>query len=80
MENVKLQENSDFRQTKVFYQGKLSNSSIKVDWQTGVSSQDYGANTFYSAAYPNQWESTTKWITSVKAETKNTVLFKFRWN
>ena len=76
------QENSDFRQTKVFYQGRLSNSSIKVDWQTGVSSQDYGANTFYSAAYPNQWESTTKWITSVKAETNSRIHFvpSIYWN
>lgn len=76
------QENSDFKQTKFFYQGNLTNSSIKVDWQTGVSVQDFGANTFYSAAYPNQWESTTKWITSVKAETNGRVHFapSVYWN
>ncbi|MCQ2188510.1 MAG: TonB-dependent receptor [Paludibacteraceae bacterium] len=76
------QENSDFKQTKFFYQGNLSNPALKVDWQTGVSSQDYGANTFYSAAYPNQWESTTKWITSVKAETNSRVHFvpSIYWN
>lgn len=76
------QENSDFKQTKFFYQGNLENTSIKVDWQTGVSVQDFGANTFYSAAYPNQWESTTKWITSVKAETNSRLHFvpSIYWN
>jgi len=76
------QENSDFKQTKFFYQGNIDNSSIKVDWQTGVSVQDFGANTFYSAAYPNQWESTTKWITSVKAETNTRLHFvpSIYWN
>jgi len=76
------QENSDFKQTKFFYQGNVSNSSVNVDWQTGVRNQDYGANTFYSAAYPNQWESTTKWITSVKAETNSRLHFvpAIYWN
>ncbi|MCQ2198649.1 MAG: TonB-dependent receptor [Paludibacteraceae bacterium] len=76
------QPNSDFSQAKFFYQGEYNSETFDLDWQTGMSRQEYGANTFYSAAYPNQWEQTTRWITSVKAETKGRVhiLPQIYWN
>ena len=63
-------ENSDFTQWKAFYQGSYENDEAKTDWQCGFSQQSFGANTFYSAAYPNQWESTRRLVTSLRAETK----------
>ena len=63
-------ENSDFAQWKAFYQGSYENDESKTDWQCGFSQQSFGANTFYSAAYPNQWESTRRLITSLRMETK----------
>ncbi|MBP5420759.1 MAG: TonB-dependent receptor [Bacteroidales bacterium] len=76
------QPNSNFDQTKFFYQGIYSSPTLDVSWQSGVSVQKFGANTFYSAAYPNQWEETTNWQTAVKAETKGVVHFSpsIYWN
>lgn len=63
-------ENSQFYQGKAFYQGRYRGEEADVDWNLGYSRQQYGANTFYSAAYPNQWEETERWIASVRAESK----------
>lgn len=66
-------ENSDFQQTRAFYQGRYAHPDLRADWQIGVSTQDYGANTFYSAAYPNQWEATRRYSAALKAETRGRV-------
>lgn len=63
-------ENSQFYQGKTFYQGRYTGEEADVNWNLGYSRQQYGANTFYSAAYPNQWEETERWMASVKAESK----------
>jgi vitamin B12 transporter len=59
--------NSDFHTLKAYYQGTYQTESTNVQWQLGSSNQRYGANTFYSAAYPNQYEETQKYFASVKA-------------
>lgn len=41
--------------------------------QGGVSANDFEANTFYSAAYPNQWEATRRYLVAVRAETKGRI-------
>lgn len=66
-------DNSYFRKSQGFYQGGYADSSVDVDWQLGFSTMRYGANTFYSAAYPDQYESNMRLFASVKAETKNTL-------
>ncbi len=63
-------DNSDFKQGKAFYQGHYDGAQATADWMLGYSNQGYGANTFYSAAYPNQYEETERYLASVKAETK----------
>ncbi len=45
-------------------------SDLSFDLQAGITANDFGANTFYSAAYPNQWESTRRYLVSARAETK----------
>lgn len=42
---------------------------LRLNFQLGATAQDYGANTFYSAAYPDQWESTRRYLLSARAET-----------
>ena len=37
-------------------------------WQAGITSQDYGASTFYSAKFDNQYEETRRYIASASAE------------
>lgn len=39
-----------------------------ISWQLGMSTMRYGANTFYSAAYPDQYESNARIFASVKAD------------
>jgi vitamin B12 transporter len=62
--------NSDFNTRRFFYQGTYTTKDADISWQAGYSNQKYGANTFYSAAYPNQYEETRRNTFSVKAITK----------
>ena len=64
-------DNSDFKKWHGFYQGDLASHYINLNWQLGLSSQDYGANTFYSAKYPNQYEETRRMIASVSGDIHN---------
>ena len=61
--------NSAFDKLHAFYQGNYITPELKLTWQGGFSSQRYDANTFYSAAYPDQWEAGSRWLASVKAVT-----------
>ncbi len=63
-------DNSDFETQRLFYQGTFTHPQADIKWQAGYSNKDYGANTFYSAAYTNQFEHTRKYFASVQAETK----------
>lgn len=67
--------NSDFISGKGFYRGYYTSNQVNLNWQLGYSDQKYGANTFYSAKYDNQYEKNRRYITSVQAETKG--WFKF---
>lgn len=60
-------DNSDFKKRRGYYQGGYTSYYVDVNWQAGFTSQDYGANTFYSARFPNQYEWTRRYIGSVSA-------------
>lgn len=59
--------NSKFRKRRGFYQGGFNSTFIRLNWQAGITSQDFGANTFYSARFPNQYEATRRYIASASA-------------
>ena len=61
-------ENSDFHQRRAYWQGNYSKTDYSLRWQTGISSRDYGASTFYSARFNNQYETTRRIIASVAAD------------
>ena len=61
-------ENSDFRKRQLYWQGKTGTDAYNMSWQAGIISKDYGANTFYSAKYNNQYEETRRYIGSVTAQ------------
>ncbi len=65
--------NSDFWRYNLFHSGALDADDFKIEWQAGYSQKAYGANTFYSAAYPNQYERNRRLIMSLSAETKGRV-------
>lgn len=75
-------QNSDFNRTNAFYSGRYDNSSLSLNWQTGFTSVNYGANTFYSGQYPNQYEQDKRYLVSVSAETKGRIHFQpsVYWN
>lgn len=62
--------NSAFQGGKLFWQGRYDAPAVRVDAQAALSANDFGANTFYSAAYPDQWEATRRYLLSVRAETR----------
>ncbi|MCD8318902.1 MAG: TonB-dependent receptor [Paraprevotella sp.] len=62
--------NSDFDVWRAYYQGGYSTPTTNIRWQAGFSQQKYGANTFYSAKYNNQYEETDRYIVSVQADSK----------
>lgn len=68
-------ENSNFKKGHFFYRGTYSSSQMDVNWQAGYSNKSYGANTFYSAAYPNQYERNSRYMVSIGAETKGKIRF-----
>ena len=68
-------ENSDWRKGQLYYQGDFDHRDFTLKWQFGFSKKSYGANTFYSAAYPDQYERNERYLMSVGAETKG----KFRF-
>lgn len=74
--------NSDCRTLKSFYQGKFRSDAIDLDWSVGASSRSFGANTFYSAAYDDQFEHTEKIFTAVRGTVKGKVQLKpaLYWN
>lgn len=68
-------ENSQWKKGQLYYQGDWTGKDVDLNWQFGFSKKEYGANTFYSAAYPNQYERNERYILSVGAETKGRIHF-----
>lgn len=62
--------NSDFRSAKAFAQARYEDEAFRLTALFGHSDKTFGANTFYSAAYPNQWEGTERQIIALRGETK----------
>lgn len=60
-------DNSDFNRWRVYTHGQFSLPRIMLNWQFGGTQKKYGANTFYSANYANQWENTRRLMASVGA-------------
>ena len=61
---------ADYKTGKAFYQGTYSDSDVDLYWHAGLSTKDYGSNTFYSVRFDNQFEHTLKATTALQAETK----------
>jgi iron complex outermembrane receptor protein len=62
-------ENTDYKIWNGFYQAKLNTKPGNLDFQFGRTSKAFGANSFYTAVYPNQYEETKTTFSSLKFET-----------
>lgn len=68
--------NSQFDKTTLFYHGGLQQSNLDMNWHLGATIQNFGANTFYSGKYPNQYEQTQKYQGALSLKTKGVVAIK----
>jgi iron complex outermembrane receptor protein len=67
-------EHSDYRLLDLLWQtGWNVREQSRVDMQLGYNDKRYGANTFYSALYPNQYEQTSAYAGSLKGMFGNTL-------
>lgn len=62
--------NADYSGGKAFYQGSYNDEFVKVSWHAGLSARGFGSNTFYGAAWDDQFEHTLKTFSALQAETK----------
>jgi len=74
--------NSSWGKGQLYYQGDYEDEALRLDWQFGFSKKSYGANTFYSANYPDQYERNQRLMASASAETKGRFHFtpQVFWN
>jgi len=66
-------DNTDFDLMNLFYQIRYQKDSESLNFQTGYTTKAFGANSFYTAAYPNQYEETRTFFSSLGFETGNII-------
>lgn len=64
-------ENTDFEISNIFYSNQLLTVKGKLNFQIGASQKGFGANSFYTPKYPNQYEETKTLFSSVKWESNS---------
>lgn len=67
--------NSDYNITNLLWQSRFDINGSDIDFQAGLNDKAYGANTFYSAAYPNQFDNTQGIFISVRGESHGKLKF-----
>nr|WP_319510272.1 TonB-dependent receptor [uncultured Draconibacterium sp.] len=60
--------NTDFDELNGFYSNQLNTEKGVLKFQLGLSEKGFGANSFYTPKYPNQYEATKTLFTSLKWE------------
>ena len=61
--------NTDFENNNLFFQAHYKDTKCgKIDFQLGGQTKNYGANSFYSLAYPEQFDAVKTLITSAQWE------------
>lgn len=58
--------NSDYDISNLLWQTQVQFNQSYINLQAGYSDKRYGANTFYSATYPNQYDKTKSYFASLK--------------
>jgi iron complex outermembrane receptor protein len=74
--------NSDYKLFNALWQSNFRVDNSKLDIQLGINDKAYGANTFYSAAYPNQFDDTRSVFAAIKGEGGTKLKFtpQLYWN
>lgn len=66
-------DNTDFDRASVYYNGKYLLDKSYLQWQMSFADKAFGAQSFYTAKYPNQFEQTQSAIASLKFASFGTV-------
>lgn len=66
-------ENTDFKTKRIYYRSNYKNNNTTADFQLGYIDNAFGSNSFYTAAFPNQYEEVNNIITSLKVSTGDKV-------
>ncbi|PKP22518.1 MAG: TonB-dependent receptor [Bacteroidetes bacterium HGW-Bacteroidetes-21] len=64
-------ENTDFRTSNAFWFGQQVSKYGVMTSQVGYNDKSFGANSFYTSKYPNQFERTRAFIASIRYEMNN---------
>ncbi len=68
-------ENTDFKTSNVFYRGLTDTGIGIIDFQAGYLNKSYGANSFYSALYPEQYEKIESTFTNLNFKSGGRVTY-----
>jgi len=73
--------NTDFKSYQAFYQGKLPLRKLNLNLQAGYADKAFGANSFYTPKYPNQFEQTKVLFANLQMRSKGKVklISNFYW-
>jgi vitamin B12 transporter len=63
-------ENTDFKNSNIYYSGEHISGAGKLFYQGGIAEKSFGANSFYTPKYPNQFEEVQIFMGSLRFESK----------
>ncbi len=63
-------ENTDFKLLNAYYNFKITKKKMDIDFQSGITDKGFGANSFYTPKFPNQFEKTNTFFTNLQIRTK----------
>jgi iron complex outermembrane receptor protein len=66
-------KNTDYNVYNLFYNSTYSSDFGKINFQIGYTDKEFGANSFYTPEYPDQFEQTKTTFTSLQFETGNKI-------
>jgi vitamin B12 transporter len=69
-------KNTDFKSDNFFYSAGYKKDIANINFQIGYTDKEFGANSFYTPQYPDQFEQTKTLFTSLKMETGSKVKLK----
>ncbi|MDR3061038.1 MAG: TonB-dependent receptor [Dysgonamonadaceae bacterium] len=74
--------NTDYKIFNSLWQSRFWLDQSKIDLQVGFNDKKYGAGTFYSGGYPDQYDDTRSLFGSIKGETGDQLKFipQLYWN
>lgn len=68
-------KNTDFDIFNFFYNGRLITNVGELQFQAGFLDKSFGANSFYTPVYPNQFEQNKTWMSNLKYSSDTRIKF-----